>query len=134
MTTDTFMGITLLHQTFYAGRLRLPGRSVSRRKHDRLPGMGTQLNQTPRAWPDPILFCSNSRSASARIVSPNRVPANQEQFKEHADAVGGDVHLGGRIVRPAHRHLGDAQAVALGQKQDFRVKTESLDALLLKND
>ena len=37
-------------------------------------------------------------------------------------------------MRPAHRHFCDAQSVALGEKQNFRIEAEALNALLLENN
>src|ERR1700733_14954006 len=37
-------------------------------------------------------------------------------------------------MRPAHGNLRHTQAIAFSQKQDLRIETEALHALLLKND
>src|SRR5260370_34904328 len=44
------------------------------------------------------------------------------------------MHLGSWIVRPPHGNLRDAQSMAVRDKQNLRVKSETGDALLLKND
>ena len=42
--------------------------------------------------------------------------------------------FGGLVVRPAHRHFGGAQAVALGEKQNLGIESPALNALLFEDD
>ncbi len=68
------------------------------------------------------------------VPAQQPVPADEEDFGEHAHAVAEDVELAVRVVRPAHGNFRSAQAVAFGQKKNLRVEPEPLDALPLEND
>src|SRR5579885_944209 len=60
------------------------------------------------------------------------IPPNREQVQKHAEAIADHVHPCCGIVCPSHRNFRGAQCVALGQKQDLRIKSEALRPLVLK--
>jgi len=69
-----------------------------------------------------------------RIPACNRVPADQNEIREHAEAVADDVNFRSRIVRPSHRYFHGSQSVSFREEQNFRIESEALDTLLLEND
>jgi hypothetical protein len=68
------------------------------------------------------------------VAAEQRIPADDDQIPKHQQTIPDYVHLRRRMVCPAHRNLRDAQAVALGKEQDFRIESEALDALLFKDN
>src|SRR5260370_34364658 len=68
--------------------------------------------------------------ARRRIISPQRIPANHQQFQEHSYPILDDIHFGTRVMRPSHGNFRHPQSVPLRQEQDFGITSEALDPLL----
>ena len=71
--------------------------------------------------------------AIQRIPAHRAIQPHTKQVQEHQQAVTVDVYLCGRVMRPANRHLGDAQTMPMRQEQNLRIKTKTIDTLLFKN-
>src|ERR1700733_9884404 len=67
------------------------------------------------------------------VVPLQRVPADPEQFTEHANAIAQGMDAGSLAMRPRHRDLADDEAELLGQVEQFRIKSPALDPLQRKN-
>ncbi len=123
---------------------RASGRGEARRLR---PGVAVRSHGAGNALPPcalapPVLWgiCAVSRlllTASgplAGVEAAEGVPANLENFEEHAQAVAEHADPGGGAVGPADGDFDGGEAMALGKEEQFGVEAEALDALLLEED
>src|SRR5262250_337921 len=68
------------------------------------------------------------------IATEQPVPPDIHEIAEHQKAVTQDMDLCGPVMRPTDGNFDRTQSVALGEKQDFGIETEALDALLFEHD
>src|SRR6202041_415445 len=109
-------------------------------------GIGPRISASralPRHWRKTSR--AGSRSATHRrelstagwffgVAGQQPVTADQQQIAEHHTAIAQHENFRGRTMRPPPEHFRDAQAVALGEKQNFRIEAEGFDTLLFENN
>ena len=69
-----------------------------------------------------------------RVAVEEGIPSDLEHIEEHLDAVAEHADFGRGGMAPAHGDFHGAQTMVPRQIQQFRVKSEALDGLLLEND
>jgi len=80
-----------------------------------------------------LLQLFRRRHGRGRVLPGNGVPADTQNFHEHAHSVAERIEAGAFAVGPQNRDLGDTEAGTPSQKKNFGIESPTFDFLQRKD-